>query len=124
MSLERLIEDSKTEYYRILEQCSANWHAGENEIIPWWTYFLSILRRAYREFEQKVEASGTGPAKTELVRQAILAQVGPFTLAELSALVPAASAALLKKVLGQMKKAGQVHLVGRGRGARWEVRAR
>ena len=124
VSHERLIEESKTEYYRILEQCSANWHAGENEIIPWWNYFLSILRRAYQEFEQKVEASGTGPAKTELVHQAILAQVGSFTLAELSAQVPAASLPLLKKVLSQMKKVGQVRLVGRGRGARWEVWAR
>ena len=74
ISLERLIEESKTDYYRILERCSANWHADKNETVPWWNYFLSIIRRAYREFEQKVVTSGRGPAKTELVRQAILAQ--------------------------------------------------
>lgn len=122
VSLERLIEGSKTDYYQVLEQCSANWHRDKNEIIPWWNYFLGILRRAYLEFEQKIDDTGRGPAKTELVRQAILAQVGSFTLAELSAQVPAASLPLLRKVLGEMKKAGQVRLVGRGRGARWEVR--
>ena len=122
VSLERLVEDSKEEYYHILERCSADWHAGANEIIPWWNYFLGILRRAYQEFEQKMEGSGAGPAKTELVRQAIAAQVGPFSLAELSAQVPAASPALLKKVLNELKKAGRVRLTGRGRSARWEVR--
>jgi Fic family protein len=124
VSLERLIEESKEEYYRILERCSANWHAGQNEILPWWNYFLGTLRRAYQEFELKMENSGTAPAKTDLVRQAILAQVGPFSLAELSAQVPAVSLALIKKVLNEMKKADRVRLTGRGRSARWEVRAR
>jgi Fic family protein len=123
VSLERLVEESKQEYYRILERCSAEWHSGKNEIVPWWNYFLGVLRRAYQEFEQKMEDSGRGPAKTELVRQAILAQVGPFSLAELVAQVPAASPALLKKVLNELKKAGRVRLTGRGRSARWEVRA-
>jgi Fic family protein len=125
ISLERLVEENKAEYYQILEQCSTSWHTDKNKIVPWWNYFLSIMRRAYQEFEQQMEASGTGPrpAKTELVRQAIMAQVGSFTLAELSAHVPAASPQLVKKVLGQMKRAGQVGLVGRGRGARWEVRS-
>lgn len=122
VSLERLVEENKDEYYRILERCSADWHSGTNELIPWWNYFLGILRRAFQEFGQKMEGSGTGPAKTELVRQAILSQVGPFSLAEMSAQVPAASSALLKKVLNEMKRAGRVRLTGRGRSARWELR--
>jgi Fic family protein len=32
VSLERLIEENKVDYYRTLEQCSADWHAGRNEI--------------------------------------------------------------------------------------------
>jgi Fic family protein len=124
VSLERLVEESKDEYYRILERCSVDWHSGKNEIVPWWDYFLGILRRAYLEFGRKLEGSGRGPAKTELVRQAILSQVGPFSLAELSAQAPAASPALLKKVLNEMKKDRRVRLVGRGRGARWEVSTR
>jgi hypothetical protein len=33
----------------------------------------------------------------------------------------AANPQLIKKVLAEMKRAGQVRLVGRGRGARWDV---
>jgi Fic family protein len=121
ISLERLIEESKEEYYRVLKLCSQGWHEGENEIIPWWNYFLSILRSAYKEFERQVESAEARPAKSDLVRQTVLAQVEPFTLADMAAQLPAASPQLIKKVLAQMKHAGRVRLVGRGRGARWEV---
>jgi len=121
ISLERLIEESKEEYYRVLRLCSQGWHEGRNEIIPWWNYFLSTLRSAYKEFERQVESVGARPAKSDLVRQTVLARVGPFALADMAAQLPAASSQLIKKVLAEMKKAGQVRLVGRGRGARWEV---
>jgi Fic family protein len=35
ISLERLFEESKEEYYRVLKLCSQGWHEGKNEIIPW-----------------------------------------------------------------------------------------
>jgi len=121
ISLERLIEESKVEYYRVLEQCSQGWHEGTNEIVPWWNYFLSLLRSAYKEFEHQVESAGARPAKSHLVRQTVLGQVEPFTLADIAAQLRAASPQLIKKVLAEMKRAGQTRLSGRGRGARWEV---
>lgn len=121
ISLERLIEESKEEYYRVLKLCSHGWHQGKNEIVPWWNYFLGTLRNAYKEFELQVESVQARPAKSDLVRQTVLAQVEKFTLADVAALVPAASSQLIKKVLAEMKKADSVRLVGRGRGARWEI---
>jgi hypothetical protein len=64
---------------------------------------------------------GARPAKSELVRTTVLSQLEPFTLSDLAAQFPAASSQLIKKVLAELKKAGVVRLVGRGRGARWEV---
>jgi hypothetical protein len=68
-----------------------------------------------------VESSGARPAKGDLVRRTVLAQVEEFTLADLSAQLPAASRQLIKKVLAGLKKDGKVRLAGRGRGARWLV---
>jgi Fic family protein len=121
ISLERLVEESKEEYYRVLELCSQRWHEGKNEIIPWWNYYLGLLRNAYKEFQRQVESVEARPAKSDLARQTVLAQVDQFTLADVAALLPAASPQLVKKVLAEMKKTGKVRLVGRGRGARWEV---
>jgi len=121
ISLERHIEESRDEYYRVLKLCSQSWHEGRNEIIPWWNYFLSLLRSAYKEFERQVESVQARPAKSDLVRQTVLRQMEPFTLADMAAQFPAASPQLIKKVLAEMKLAGRVGLAGRGRGARWEV---
>ncbi len=121
VSLERLIEQSKEDYYGVLVESSQGWHEGQNDLIPWWNYFLSVLRSAYREFERQVESTRSRPAKSDLVRQTILAQVEQFTLGELAAQLPSASTQLIKKILTELKKQGKIRLVGRGRGARWEI---
>lgn len=121
ISLERLVEDSKDQYYRALAECSQGWHEGRNAVIPWWNYFLDVLRRAYDELDLQMGSVEARPAKGDLVRQTILTQVEQFTLGDLAAQVPVASPQLIKKVLAEMKQQGKVRLLGRGRGARWEV---
>lgn len=121
VSLERIVEESKEDYYGVLARCSKGWHEGRNELVPWWNYFLGHLRRAYQQFAAQVESAGRWPAKSELVRSAVLAQEGPFTLADIRGQVPGVSAPQVKKVLAQMKQAGELKLTGRGRGARWEI---
>lgn len=123
VSLERLVEESREDYYRVLGECSQGWHEGENEILPWWNYLLGLVRAAYKEFETQVELVSARPAKSDLVRRTVLTQVEEFTLADLSVQLPTASLQLIKKVLAELKKGGTVRLVGRGRGARWVVRS-
>lgn len=121
VSLERLIEETKDQYNRVLADCSQGWHEGSDAVVPWWDYFLDVLRRAYDELERQMESAEARPAKSDLVRQTILTQVEQFTLGDLAAQVPVASPQLIKKVLAEMKREGKVRLFGRGRGARWEV---
>lgn len=120
ISLERIVEERKEEYYQVLARCSKGWHTGRNNIEAWWNFFLSVLRHAYDELAQKVEEKFAAP-KSDMVRRVIRAQVGPFALSEIAAQMPAASRQLIKKVLMTMKKEGEVTLTGRGRGAVWEV---
>lgn len=121
ISLERLVEQNKTEYYEVLEKCSQGWHEGKNDIIPWWNYFLSTLRQAYKEFEQKVDSINKQSVKTELVKRMIFQQLAPFTLADISTQLPSTSRQLIKKVLSDLKNAGRLRLTGKGRGAVWEI---
>ncbi|MCC7350659.1 MAG: Fic family protein [Phycisphaerales bacterium] len=121
VSLERLVEENREEYYRVLGECSRHWAEGRNQIAPWWNYFLTILRRAYVEFAETVERASSHGAKTDLARQAIHRQVGPFTLADIKAQVPSASLQLLKKVLAELKSRGRVKVMGHGRGAHWRL---
>ena len=36
ISLERMVEASRDEYYRVLGECSRGWPEGKNDILPWW----------------------------------------------------------------------------------------
>lgn len=71
--------------------------------------------------EEQVTSAASRPAKTELIRQAILGKPDSFTLADATAELPLASPQLIKKVLAELKQKTQVKLVGRGRGAIWRV---
>ena len=119
VSLERLVEETKEDYYRILNACSQGWHEGQNDVLPWWNYWLSIVRRGYKEFERQVESASAGPAKGNLVKRTVFDQTGEFTLGELAAQVPGVSQQLIKKILSELKYEGRIRLTGRGRGARW-----
>ncbi len=121
VSLERWVEQSKEDYYHVLGECSAGWHEGRNPILPWWNYFLGVMRRAYLDFSRQVEHRGGQGAKTELARQLILSQAGDFALGDIHSQLPGISRQLLKKVLADMKSAGQISLSGRGRGAKWAL---
>ncbi|MDA8137687.1 MAG: Fic family protein [Desulfobacteraceae bacterium] len=121
VSLERLVEERKEEYYRVLKQCSDGWHEGRNDISPWWIFFLSILRSAYIQFGRQVESKTAAAPKSDLVRHFISEKVGPFSIAEVAGQVPVASRQLIKKVLAEMKAEGLLEVTGKGRGAVWEV---
>lgn len=121
VSLEKLIEESKEEYYRVLRDSSRDWHSGKHDLIPWCNYFLSILKEAYREFGRRVETAKPGPGKSVLVRMAILRQTVPFNLAEIQAACPGVSSQLIKKVLAKLKAERVLRLSGRGRSAEWRI---
>ena len=52
VSLERLVEESRGEYYDVLHRSSDGWHEGRHDLIPWLSFFLAILKRAYRELDR------------------------------------------------------------------------
>lgn len=106
----------------VLARSSAHWHKATHELVPWWNHFLSTLRQAYISLSERLEIVGTGPGKSELVRQAILGQAPTFTLREILAACPSVSPQLARKVLSQQRADGYLTLAGRGRGARWHRR--
>lgn len=120
ISLERLIEENRESYYRNLHQSSQGWHDSNHDIVPWWSLFLFIIERAYREFAEAVESREAGPGKTELVRETVMAMEDIFSLSQIRAQLPSVSEQLIKRVLQQLKAEGRLRLTGHGRSARWE----
>jgi Fic family protein len=120
ISLERLVEESRDDYYEVLRQSSEGWRAGKHTIVPWLNYYLAILNRAYRQFEERAgQIRSARGAKRALIEAALEAQIGEFTLADLERVCPGVSRDTVRKVLREWQKAGRVVCLGLGPGARW-----
>jgi len=120
ISLERLIEQNKERYYETLEQSSQGWHDGKHDPWPYVNHLLFILRTAYREFEERVgQTASPKGAKTELVTSAVSRATGPFRVADIQRDCPGVSVDLIRGVLKNLRAAGQLECLGRGRNAEW-----
>ncbi|TDI35999.1 MAG: Fic family protein [Acidobacteria bacterium] len=120
ISLERLIEENKERYYETLEIGSQGWHEGKHDPWPHIGFILFILKEAYREFEERVgQLKSPRGAKTQLIQSAVKAFSGEFTVAELERACPGISRDMLRRVLAQLRKAGELECHGRGPAARW-----
>lgn len=123
LSLERLIEESKEEYYACLHRCSQRWHEGRHELTPWFNFLFAIIRRGYVEWEARA-AQVTAPrgAKAALVHAAIRAQPGEFRLSDLERACPGVGREWIRTLLADLKRSGGVTCEGRGPGARWRLK--
>lgn len=120
VSTERLIEESRDDYYAALRRSSEGWHRGRHDFAPWLAYFLSIVRRAYVTFESRAgDVRAPRGAKTRLVTDAIAGLTGPFTIGFLERQCPGVSRDMIRLVLRDLKANGLVGATGRGPGARW-----
>lgn len=125
ISLERIFEDTKETYYETLEKSSENWHTGKHDVKPWLNYFLGILLRAYREFEERVGTiSNNKGSKSELIRSTVNRRITPFSLADIESDCPGISRDMIRKVLRQMRDEGDLVVSSGGRGALWQKKIR
>jgi len=120
VSLERIVEDSREEYYEALRHSSDRWHEGKHDLGPWLNFFLGVLRRAYREFEERVgQVKGERGAKRASVLDAIQRQAGVFTLVDLERLCPGVSRDMIRRVLWDLHKSRIVECIRKGPAAQW-----
>jgi len=121
ISIERLIEQNKERYYETLEQSSQGWHEGKHDPWPYINYVLFILKSAYCEFEERVgQLKSPKGAKTVLITTAIERAIGPFRVADIQRECPGVSVDMIRQVLKNLRKAGQVECLGRGQNAQWQ----
>jgi hypothetical protein len=114
------VEETREEYYEALRQSSEGWHSGTHDPLPWLVYFLSVVRRAYREFESRAgDVQSPRGAKRALVQVAISSFSGSFTLADLERACPAVSRNMIRRVLTELRQHNAVECMGRRPGAAW-----
>ena len=127
ISFERLIEQNKARYYQTLEESSQGWHEGRHDPWPYINYVLSILKLAYREFEERVgEIKAPRGSKREQVLTGIArlserAATG-FGIREIEQACPGVSRDMVRRVLREEQAAGRLECQGKGPAASWRRR--
>jgi Fic family protein len=120
ISLERLVEESREDYYEVLRRSSEGWHEGKHDLLPWLNYFLAILHRAYVALVERAgQVKSPRGSKSELVVEAIRRTAGPFHVADLQRACPGVSIDWIRRVLKDLRAKGLVECLGRGQQAQW-----
>ena len=121
ISLEKIIEDSKSSYYETLNKSSIGWHEAKHNLFFWLEYFLGTLLAAYKEFEERVGMVKSKKGnKSYRVEQAVKNIIGTFSKDDIRNACPDVSDSTIDRVLRQLKKDNIVEVLGKGRNAKWK----
>ncbi len=116
ISMEMLIEKTKTSYYDSLQLSSTGWHENENDYKPFIKYYLGVLLAAYREFSSRVDTlRNQGLTKSERVKHVFETKLGKVSKSEIAKLCPDISITTIEKALSELLKEGYITKVGGGR---------
>ena len=121
VSLERMVEESREDYYEGLHRSSHGWHEGKHDVTPWFNFLLAIIRRRYVAFEKRAgQSRAPRGAKAELVLAAIREQPGEFRLVDIEHACPGVGREWIRSLLTELKAKGEVSCRGKGPAARWQ----
>ena len=121
VSVERIMEAKKNEFFFAQYRSSVGWHQAEHDISPWWNYWLDVLLISYREFTNRARAlSKRRGVKTEMVLELIDSMQDGFTIRQIQQKVPGCGIELIRKIFKAEKAAGRIKCLGRGPNALWK----
>lgn len=116
ISIEKLIETTKENYYASLQESSYLWHEGKNDYEPFVKYMLSVILAAYREFSARVSfLSTSGMSKPERVGRIIQDTLGTVTKSEILKRCPDISQVTVQRTLAELVSSGKIIKIGGGR---------
>jgi len=120
VSLEQLIAESADGYYAALLASTRGCYEQTNDPWPWLAYFVEVLARAYKRFEQRAAPDRSTGTKQDRVRDYVLEHAPQiFKIADVRGALPGVSDPTIRLTLEQLKNEGRVKPEGRGRSAAW-----
>lgn len=116
ISIEQLIEKTKTSYYSALQQSSVNWHEGTNDYMPFLKYMLGVIIAAYRDFNERIKLLGDkNISKPEKIEKYIQSRLGKVTKAEIMKELTDISQVTVQRTLADLLNQNKIIKLGGGR---------
>ena len=115
ISLEMLIEKTKTTYYEALQASSFGWHENQNTYAPFVKYYLGIIIKAYDEFEDRIQYLVTKKiSKPDRIKAIISQTLGKISKKDPMERCPDISQGTIERTLSSLVKEGYIIEVGSG----------
>ncbi len=100
ISIEKIIEETKSQYYSSLQESSVNWHNEKNNPTAFIKYMLGVILKAYRDFETRAMVLTDKKLKAEgQIEKVIGTRVGKFYKRDLIELCPNLSEVTIERCL-------------------------
>lgn len=116
VSIEKLIEESKEDYYDCLYESVDQWCENKNDYEPFTKYMLRVIFAAYRDFYSRASLLATeGLSKQDRVAEIIHSTVGTITKTEILGKCPDISQVTVQRALAELVESGKILKIGGGR---------
>ncbi|MDR0975808.1 MAG: Fic family protein [Christensenellaceae bacterium] len=116
ISIERMIEKTKSSYYESLRQSSDKWLDNKNDPMPFIKYMLKIILAAYREFEERVVIFDEKKlGKGERIKELFANHLGKLSKSKIQEFLPDISQPMIEKTLRDLVKSGYIKKTGQGK---------
>ena len=116
ISLEKLIEHTKDNYYEALQESSQGWMEDKNNYASFVKYILGIITAAYREFFDRAQiVEEKKVSKPDRIEELIKNHLGTITKAEIVDATPGISTTTVQRTLTELVKAEKIIKIGNGR---------
>ncbi len=121
ISLEKLTERTKDQYYDALQDSSQKWAEGENDYAPFVKYMLSIITAAYREFFDRTQMiKEKKVSKPDRIEELIKNHLGTLTKKEIAEKAADISLTTVQRTLTDLVKVEKIIKIGNGRYTRYK----
>lgn len=116
ISIEKLIERTKENYYEALQESSYKWMEEENNYEPFVKYMLGVIAAAYREFFERTKiVEEKKVPKPDRVEELIREHLGTLTKSEIMKNVQGISQTTVQRTLTELVKNEKIIKIGNGR---------
>lgn len=116
ISLEKLIERTKDNYYEALQESSQGWMEDKNDYETFVKYILGIITAAYREFFDRAQiVEEKKVSKPDRIEELIKNHLGTITKSEIVEATPGISTTTVQRTLTDLVKAEKIIKIGNGR---------
>jgi Fic family protein len=123
ISIEKSIEETKLAYYQALKESSNGWMSNTNSYLPFLEYFLGIVLKDYREFNERLNIVNQSDLPVDkLVLKTMRQALKPLSIKELTNMIPQYSEITIRRAIRKLRNNDKVIKIGEARATKYELK--